>query len=56
MMKESRSKADAPYIDDLDKFWEGNRVVVIDSSKVIVAKYLVNFISRWKERKAEKMK
>ena len=55
-MKESRSKADAPYIGDLDKFVDGKIVVVIDSSKIIGAKYLLNFIIRWKERKAEKIK
>ena len=56
MMKERRTKADAPHIHSMDKFVDGETVEVIDSSKIIGAQYLLQYIIRWKERKAEKIK
>ena len=41
MMKERRTKADAPHIHNMDKFVDGETVEVIDSSKIIGAQYLL---------------
>ena len=48
MMKELRKKADEPFINNVDKFVVDDRVEVIDSSKIIAAQYLLNFILKLK--------
>ena len=57
MMKEKRTKADAPFINELDKFViTANSIDVIDSSKIIGAQALLKCIIRWKEEKAERLR
>ena len=42
-MDEMRQKADRPFMTYLDTFGEGDRIEIIDSAKVLGARYIMKY-------------
>jgi len=50
-MTEKRRKIDNSHIGDIDKFSDGTYLTIMDSSKLIGARYILEYILKFKRRK-----